>query len=278
MMRMARMPSHRASDIASRQPAPLQADVHRGDRLFSLWRRLHLGADRAAADSLQRRLTLQYDMAWSSQAALEVARLEAAVGASTIPGSRSIRTTSALARYRRQPGHSLLSSGEVHDFIQSDPQLQAIDGDFRACRRGGAAVASIARSAGQRRACCCAILPTEPEADAPRFGGVHAKRRSGRARLEQLSRLHWIFSGVLRWLDPCSLDLIRSCSGTTGCSARRTDEVNGLVTDLKRTGEELSAAKHGRIMRDGRGAAAEPDPEGARMPSCTPSTPASMPR
>ncbi|MBN8896951.1 MAG: diguanylate cyclase, partial [Rhodospirillales bacterium] len=62
------------------------------------------------------------------------------------------------------------------------------------------------------------------------------------ADLSELTRLHWIFSGVLIGLILCSLVLILLLSWHNRLLARAHAEVNELVTDLQRTGSELAEA------------------------------------
>ncbi len=75
-------------------------------------------------------------------------------------------------------------------------------------------------------------------------------RQAGNARgtelvnadLAQLSYLHWLFSGLLAGLILCSFTLIAVLSWHNRLLSKAHQEVNGLVTNLKLTSNELSAA------------------------------------
>lgn len=189
------------------------------------------------------RAVSRYDATWLlSQAALEVARLEAVIAASTIPGAQISQDDVRLWLDIVSSRVTLLDSGEVHDFIQSDPKLQAIDGDFRAAIAAARPLGEVLDQPGNATILLRQLADLNPKL--MRLASS-AYTRSGDlvgADLEQLSRLHWIFSGVLTGLILCSFSLILVMFRQNRLLIQAHREVNGLVIDLKRTTQKLSEA------------------------------------
>ena len=185
----------------------------------------------------------RYNASWLlSQAALEVARLAATVGASTIPNSGIGRDDVQLWLDIVGNRVQLLDGGEVREFIQSSPDLQAIASDFRDSYTVTETLVDTLDQPGHARLLMDKLA--ELNRKLTRLASA-AYSRSGElaaADLAQLNYLHWIFSGVLLALIACSLGLIVVLSWHNRLLSRAHREVKDLVRDLKGTTRELSEA------------------------------------
>ena len=185
----------------------------------------------------------RYNATWLlSQAALEVARLEAVVGAANIPGTNVDADEVQLWLDIVANRAHLLDSGEVRDFVQASPETQTIVKDFRATIDGVQPLVDHLEAKDNTQILLHRLAELNPKL-------MHlasaAYARSGElvaADLSQLSHLHWIFSSVLAGVLFCSLGLIMVLAWHNRLLSQAHQEVNGLVIDLKRTSAELSEA------------------------------------
>jgi diguanylate cyclase (GGDEF)-like protein len=185
----------------------------------------------------------RYNASWLlSQATLEVARLAAVVGASRVPGTGVGRDDVQLWVDIVGNRVQLLDSGEVREFVQSSPELQAIGRDFRDSYAVIETLAPTLDQPGHARLLLDKLAELNPEL--MRLASA-AHARSGElaaADLTQLNYLHWAFSGVLLALIICSLGLIVVLSWHNKLLSRAHGAVNALVRDLTHTSQELSEA------------------------------------
>ncbi len=185
----------------------------------------------------------RYNSSWLlSQAAVEVTRLEVMIASSMVPGSHvgpaQVQLWMEIVENRLQ----VVNSGEVHDYLTSAPEQEAIARDFRETIAAVKPLVATLNQPGHALLALKRLNRLNPEL-------VHlssaAYRRSGELAsndLTQLSHLHWIFSGVLLALIGCSLGLVLVLSWHNRLLSDAHNEVNGLVTDLTSTSQELSEA------------------------------------
>jgi diguanylate cyclase (GGDEF)-like protein len=195
----------------------------------------------------QRQRSLQavsrYNVTWLlSQAGQEVARFQAVIGASAIPGSGVDHDDVQLWLDIVQHRVELLGTGEVHDFIETSPNLSAIYNQFRDTVAQAQPLVDHLEVPGNAKLLLERLSPLNPklirlaaEAHAHSSDQVYAD-------LSQLSRLHWIFSGVLLTVIACSFLLILLLWWHNRALIKAHSEVAELVTDLQIAGAELGEA------------------------------------
>ena len=185
----------------------------------------------------------RYDSTWLlSQAGVEVARLEGAIGAYAlgITGARrddiEMRMDIVANRVR------LLDSGEVRAVFASFPDLISIEQDFRTAVKAAQDLVDRIDEPGS----AIKLLET--------LGPLHAKlmrlssaaySQSGvlaAADLTQLSYLHWSFAAALAGLIFCECCLIGVLTWHNKVLRRAHDDVQALVVDLENRTFEVSNA------------------------------------
>ena len=185
----------------------------------------------------------RYNATWLlSQASVEVARLEVMVAASMVPDSGVGPDQVTLWYEIVENRVHLFDSGEVHEYLQSAPEQDAVAVDFRKTILGAKPLAATVGQPGHALLLLKRLTRLNPEL--VRLASA-AYRRSGELAsddLTELSHLHWIFSGVLLALIVCSLGLIFVLSWHNRLLSDAHAEVNGLVEDLTSTSQELSDA------------------------------------
>jgi diguanylate cyclase (GGDEF)-like protein len=187
----------------------------------------------------------RYNASWLlSQAGVEVARLAATVGASTMPGTGVGRDEVQLWLDVVGNRVQMLDSGEVREFIQSSPDLTAIAGDFRDVLLAAQPLVDTLDQPGQARLLLTKLAALNPKLMRLASAAYSNSGELAAADLAQLGHLHWIFSGVLLAMIGCSLGLIIVLSWHNRLLSQAHAEVHGLVNDLTKTGQELSAANH----------------------------------
>jgi diguanylate cyclase (GGDEF)-like protein len=185
----------------------------------------------------------RYNTSWLlSQAALEVARLAATVGASTMPDSGIGRDDVQLWLDVVGNRVQLLDGGEVREFIQSSPDLQVIAGDFRDSYAAAETLVDTLDQPGHARLLLDKLADLNPKLTRLASAAYARSGELAAADLAQLNYLHWIFSGVLLALIVCSLGLIVVLSWHNRLLSRAHGEVNDLVRNLTGTSRELSEA------------------------------------
>lgn len=201
---------------------------------------------------VQRQASLQavsrYNVTWLlSQAAMEVARLEAVVGASVVPESIVNHDDVQLWLDIVSNRIRLFDSGEVREFLRSSSDLTQIDRDFRSAIADVQSLVDALEQPGNARRILTKLKQLNPKLVRLAAAGNDRGSELVNADLTQLSRLHWIFAGVLAGLILCSFGLIVVLYWHNRLLTHAHHEVNGLVTNLKRTGEKLSAANQRAI-------------------------------
>jgi diguanylate cyclase (GGDEF)-like protein len=186
----------------------------------------------------------RYDTTWSlTQAVLEVSRLETAVAASAIPGSHLDREDIDLWLDIVENRVNLLSTGEIQGFLLKNPQLTAIVAEFREAIHAAEPLLDLPDRQFASQRILELFTPLNPKlmrlASAAYTQGGDMVSRD----LAQLSRLHWIFAGVLGGLILCSFGLIGTLAWHNRLLRQAHDSVQTLVADLQESGEELAAAK-----------------------------------
>jgi diguanylate cyclase (GGDEF)-like protein len=187
----------------------------------------------------------RYNASWLlSQAAVEVARLAATVGASTIPDSGIGRDDVQLWLDVVGNRVQLLASGEVREFIQSSTDLRAIASDFRDSYATAETLVNTLDQPGHARLLLEKLAELNPKLMRLASAAYSHSGELAAADLAQLNYLHWMFSGVLLALIICSLGLIVVLSWHNRLLSRAHREVNDLVQDLTSTSQKLSDANH----------------------------------
>jgi diguanylate cyclase (GGDEF)-like protein len=186
----------------------------------------------------------RYNASWLlSQAASEVARLAATVGASTVPdtgiGRDDVQLWLDIVGNRVQ----LLNSGEVREFIQSSPDLEAIASDFRNSYLVVETLVDTLDQPGHALQLLDKLAELNPKLTRLASAAYTRSGELAAADLAQLNYLHWMFSGVLLALIICSLGLILVLSWHNRLLSLAHREVNDLVQDLTGTSRELSESE-----------------------------------
>ncbi len=185
----------------------------------------------------------RYNLTWVvSQASLEVSRFESTVGGYAVhaPG---VDGDAVQLRYDIVVNRvGLLRTGDVGDFIRRSADLRAILTQFEdAVAAAGPSVQAIDRPGAPQR-----IFELFSHVDA-RLAALAAAAYSegsnlAAADLKGLSRLHWIFSGILIAVLLCSAALIALLVRHNRLLQAAHGEVQVLVGDLRRSGAELAEA------------------------------------
>jgi diguanylate cyclase (GGDEF)-like protein len=185
----------------------------------------------------------RYNTSWLlSQAAVEVARLAAVVGASTIPGTEVDKDQVQLWLDVVGNRVQLLDSGEVREFIHSSPDLLAIFDDLKQRFAAAQPLVDTLDQPGHAQMLLTSLAELNPKLMHLASAAYSQSGELAASDLRQLSHLHWIFSGVLLALVICSLGLIAVLSWHNRLLSQAHEEVNGLVKDLTSTSQELTEA------------------------------------
>ena len=197
---------------------------------------------------LQRQQSLRavsrYNVTWLvSQSALEVARLQAAIGSYRLkPDEEGLETVQLwldIVANRSQ----LLGGGEVWPFIRAEPEREATVAQLR--RAIAATQPMLERLSEPAVADRLLALLNDLNPRLTRLASASYSTGNDQiaADMAQLTRLHWIFSGVLITLLLCCCGLIGTLMYHNRLVRNANREVNALVQDLTRTGRQLAAAK-----------------------------------
>ena len=177
----------------------------------------------------------RYNITWlTSQAGLELARLEAAIGASKIPDSGvdddAVSMWMDIVTNRLQ----VLTNGEVGHFIAQRPQLNVIAADLAAGITTARSLSGALDRPDTAGKLLAVLMPLN--AKLVRLSSVAYVLSSNIANrdLQELVRLQWIFSGLLGTLIACGFGLIGMLSWHNRLLKR-------AHTELQRTGKDLHA-------------------------------------
>ncbi|HSU04287.1 MAG TPA: EAL domain-containing protein [Acetobacteraceae bacterium] len=175
----------------------------------------------------------RYNITWlTSQAGLELARLEAVIGASQVPNSGidadAVGIWMDIVTNRLQ----VLTNGEVGSFIAKRPELHGIAADLATGMAAARALSARLDEPGTAGKLLATLLPLNPKL--VRLSSVAYVLSSNIAArdLRELVRLQWIFSGLLGGLIICGFSLI-------GLLSWHNRLLKRAHTDLQRTGKDL---------------------------------------
>jgi diguanylate cyclase (GGDEF)-like protein/PAS domain S-box-containing protein len=177
----------------------------------------------------------RYNITWlTSQAGLELARLEAMIGAARIPGTGidqdDVRTWFDIVENRVQ----VVTHGEVGAFIAHRAELRAIATELRARMAQVRALPGgfdRPEAAGQVLAL---LMPLNSKLARLSSVGYELSSNIATGDLNDLLRLQWLFSFLLGGLILCSFGLI-------GLLSWHNRILKRTHVDLRRTGEDLRA-------------------------------------
>ncbi|MFT8246919.1 putative bifunctional diguanylate cyclase/phosphodiesterase [Roseomonas sp. BN140053] len=185
----------------------------------------------------------RYNVTWLvSQTPFEIARLQATIGTFGIPNSGTTKEDVQLWLEIAASRVETLDAGEARDFIRSSPELLASVEQMRVALASAAPLVATLEREGSAQQLIALLSPLNTRAAKL---AVSAYARAGNLvahDLHQLSQLHWIFSAVLCGLLLCCFSLIAVLAWHNRLLVRTYDEVNALVSDLRRTGQELAEA------------------------------------
>ncbi len=151
----------------------------------------------------------RYNVAWlASQAVAELAKLQQHIAAYSVPGSQTGKEQVELRLDILANRVGLLRRGEVRDLVGRNPELVRTIDEFEAAVAAAGPLVERLEQPGSLHALQAVLSPLEPKlarlaAAANTLGGDHVAEDQ-----RQLSRLHWIFSGILLGLILCGLSLV----------------------------------------------------------------------
>ena len=187
----------------------------------------------------------RHDPTWGlSRAAVDLARFEAAVGAASVADSG---VGSEAAQHWLETVDSdlpLLQSGDLRQHLGPAAGLEQTAAELHAAIEAAKPLVATLGQPGHAAQLLQQLRPLDPKLSQL---AALAYRRSGElaaSDMQQLSHLHWVFSGVLLGVIGCSLGLVLVLSWHNRLLSEAHDEVNGLVQDLTSTSRELSEANH----------------------------------
>jgi len=185
----------------------------------------------------------RYNVTWvTSQAGLELARLEATVAEFALAGPKA-DPSRAQTRFDIMANRvQILGQGEPGELIRGDPDLQAIYAQIVASMAQADKLIDTIDQPGVAAQLIAILSPLNVPLS-KLAGAAHDAGGDLVAQdLKQLSTLHWVFSGMLVALIVCSIGLILVLTLHNRLLQRAHGEVAALVTNLRRTGTELTRA------------------------------------
>ncbi|MGE0225897.1 MAG: PAS-domain containing protein, partial [Acetobacteraceae bacterium] len=196
---------------------------------------------------MQRQRTLEavsrYDSTWLlSQAAVETARLEGAVGAYALDRTEDKRDEVQLRVDILSNRVRLLDSGQVRGFIAEFPDLREIELQFRHTVTSAQALVDRIDEPGMTQRLLSTLSTLNPKLMRLASSAYADSGTMASEDLAQLSFLHWLFSGVLAAMILWGFGLIGVLTWHNRLLRRAHQEVNQLVSNLQETSGELSDA------------------------------------
>jgi diguanylate cyclase (GGDEF)-like protein len=184
-----------------------------------------------------------YNLGWTAgQAAQEVSRLQAAIGAFALRGGQVERDSVDLWFEMVESRISVLRSGETGAFIRSHAELSGIVDQLAAAIDTSR---PLIRSLGERESLLQLMRNVQrlngPMARLTSMAHAHGADMAERDA-QELDRLQWLFSSLLLGLIACCLALTAIASWRNHLLARSNADVQSLVRDLTITGQRLSTA------------------------------------
>ncbi len=190
----------------------------------------------------------RYNVTWAvSQAGLEVARLQAALGEYAIAGTNADATQVQIRFDIVANRVEVLGQGEAGELIRSRPDLRAIyDNLSTTIDAGEKLVDGLNASNATARATAEKLIAMISPLNAPmaRLAGAAHDEGANLVAIDltQLRRLHGVFSGMQIVLMACCIGLIGVLGMNNRMLVRAHRDVGVLVGDLRRTGSELAIA------------------------------------
>ncbi|CAA9502034.1 MAG: diguanylate cyclase/phosphodiesterase (GGDEF & EAL domains) with PAS/PAC sensor(s) [uncultured Sphingomonas sp.] len=151
----------------------------------------------------------RYNVAWvAGQAVAELAKLQQQIAAFSGPDGHTGKEQVELRLDILANRVGLLRRGEVRDLIGRDPELVRTIDELEAAVAAAEPLVERLEQPGSYRALQAVLGPLEPKlarlaSAANALGGDHVAEDQ-----RELSRLHWIFSGILLGLIFCGLSLV----------------------------------------------------------------------
>lgn len=175
------------------------------------------------------------------QAAVEFARLQAAVGAFAVRGGEPEREAVRLWLDIMTNRVGLLEQGEAGAFIRSHPEHQGVAADLKAAVAEARSLVAALDEPGVVDRLMEILVPETPKVT--RLASVAHAQTADRATrdLQGLGRLHWTFAGLLIGLIVCGFALVGVLIWHNRLLRRAHREVELLVSDLRNTASRLAA-------------------------------------
>jgi signal transduction histidine kinase/ActR/RegA family two-component response regulator len=185
----------------------------------------------------------RYNVTWvTSQAALELARLEAVIGEFALAGRQGDASRVQIRFDIMANRVQVLGQGEPGELIRHTAELQAIYTEIVAAMAQADQLIDTIDQPGVPARLIALIAPLNVPMS-KLAGAAHDEGGDLVAQdLKQLSALHWVFSGMLVALIVCSFGLIVVLTIHNRLLQRAHAEVGALVTHLRRAGGELTEA------------------------------------
>ena len=176
----------------------------------------------------------------ASLAPVEVARLETAIVATTMPGSGVGRDQVQLGLDVVRNRISLLDNGEAGDFIRSRADLEATMARLRSVADAAQPLVSGLGHDADVRPLLTLVSPLIPQLmELAAAANSHDAALAARDQA-QFSRLHMILSAIIGGLSVCGFGLIGVVTVHNRLLGQAHDEVNSLVQDLQERDRTLA--------------------------------------
>ena len=208
---------------------------------------LVLGAFYTSGLILERQKTLRgvsrYNVIWLlSQAVAEIARLEGSAGALSIPGSGVEQATVQLWFDIVSSRIALFDNGDAGAFIATSPDLRTGHAELRDALEEMQPLVDALPDRAAQVSLLLKLRALNPKITRMATASYGHGASLATADLGQLSRLHWIFSGLLVGLLFVGFALMSLLWWHNHQLGRAHGRVNRLVENLKQRGTELVAA------------------------------------
>ena len=189
------------------------------------------------------RATTRYNQTWAiSQAALEMTRLQAAVGAFAVRGGSADRDAVELWFDIVSNRAQLLGSGEVGDFVRTSPDMEAAAERLRAAVAEAQPLIERLTNPGATEALTSLLARVSPDmarlaSSAYVHGTTLVTKDIGR-----LAQLHWLLSGTLSGLILCCVAMVLLLWRRHALLQAAYRDMQTLVRHLEHTSQELEHA------------------------------------
>ncbi len=188
-------------------------------------------------------LVARYNITWdASQTLAELLRLETAIASypGTTAGGSKDEVQLRLAIVANRVG--LLTAGQVDAVLEREPDLKSAVEDLRAAVETIGPLVDDIEKKGRSQEALSLLTPLNTKM--ARLAAVANLLGAERVAADQaqLSRLHWIFSGILGCLFICSFGLVIFLLRQIGLLGRAQRKLYTLTDHLRRTGAELLGA------------------------------------